>query len=40
MESIKEVIVWQVGNVGIADIHWKLMHHPTGVHPVKKSANF
>jgi hypothetical protein len=40
MESIKEVIVWRVGNAGIADIHWKLMHHLTGVHPAKKNANF
>jgi hypothetical protein len=40
MESIKEVIVWRVGNVGIADIRWKLMHHLTGVHPAKKNANF
>jgi len=40
MESIEEVIVWRVGNVEIADIHWKLMHHLTGVHPVKKNANF
>jgi len=40
MESIKEVIVWRVGNVEIADIHWKLMYHLTGVHPVKKNANF
>jgi hypothetical protein len=40
MESIKEVIVWRVGNVGIADIRWKLMHHLTGVHRAKKNANF
>jgi hypothetical protein len=40
MEGIKEVIVWRVGNVEIADIHWKLMHHLTGVHPAKKNANF
>jgi hypothetical protein len=40
MESVKEVIVWRVGNVEIADIHWNLMHHLTGVHPAKKNANF
>jgi hypothetical protein len=40
MESIKEVIVWRVGNVEIADIHWKLMLHLNGVHPAKKNANF
>jgi hypothetical protein len=39
MEGIKEVIVWRVGNVEIADIRWKLMHHLTGVHPAKKNAN-
>jgi hypothetical protein len=40
MESIKEVIVCRVGNVEIADIHWKLMYPLTGVHPVKKNASF
>jgi hypothetical protein len=40
MEGVKEVIVWRVGNVEIADIHWKLMRHLTGVHPAKKNANF
>jgi hypothetical protein len=40
VESIKEVITWRVGNVEIADIRWKLIHHLTGVHPAKKNANF
>jgi hypothetical protein len=40
VESIKEVIIWRVGNVGIADIRWKLIHHLTGVHPAKKNASF
>jgi hypothetical protein len=40
MESTREVIAWRVGNVEIADIHWKLMHHLTGARPAKKSANF
>jgi hypothetical protein len=39
MESIKEVILWQAGNVEIADICWKLIHHLTGVHLVKKNVN-
>jgi hypothetical protein len=40
LESIKEVIIWQVGNVEIADIRWKLIHHLTGVHPVKRNVSF
>jgi hypothetical protein len=40
MEGIKEVIVWRVGNVEIADIRWNLIHHLIGVHPAKKNANF
>jgi len=40
VESIKEVIIWQVGNVEIADIRWKLIPHLTGVHPAKKNASF
>jgi hypothetical protein len=39
MESIKEVIVWRVGNVEIADTRWKLIHHLTGVRPAKKNVN-
>jgi len=39
LESIKEVIIWQVGNVEIADIRWKLIPPLTSVHPVKKNAN-
>jgi hypothetical protein len=39
MEGIKEVIVWRVGNVEIADIRWKLMHHLTSVRPAKKNVN-
>jgi len=39
VESIKEVIIWQVGNVEIADIRWKLIPHLTGVHPAKKNAS-
>ena len=33
------MIIWQVGNVEIADIRWKLMHHLTDVHPAKKNAS-
>jgi hypothetical protein len=39
LESIKEVIIWQVGNVGIADIRWKLIPPLNSVHPAKKNAN-
>jgi len=38
LESIKEVIIWQVGNVQIEDIRWKLIHHLTSVHPAKKNV--
>jgi len=40
LESIKEVIIWQVGNVGIADIRLKRIPPPIGVHPAKKNASF
>jgi hypothetical protein len=40
MESVKEVIIWQVGNVEIADIRWKLIPPLSVVHPAKKNANF
>ncbi|RZB31241.1 MAG: superoxide reductase [Desulfobacteraceae bacterium Eth-SRB2] len=38
-ESIKEVIIWQIGNLQIEDIRWKLMHYLTSVHPAKKNAS-
>jgi hypothetical protein len=39
LESIKEVIIWQVGNVEIADIRSKLIPPLTSVHPAKKNAS-
>jgi hypothetical protein len=40
LESIKEVIIWQVGNVEIADIRSKRIPPRIGVHPAKKNASF
>jgi hypothetical protein len=39
LESIKEVITWQAGNVEIADICSKLIPPLNGVHPAKKNAS-
>jgi hypothetical protein len=39
LESIKEVIIWQVGNVEIADIRSKRIPPLKSVRPAKKNAN-
>jgi len=40
LESIKEVIIWQVGNVEIADIRSKRIPPLKSVRPAKKNASF
>jgi len=35
-----EVKLWLVGNAENVDIHWKLTHHRSSAHPVKRNVNF